>query len=76
MIFFIRKQSRKISLFLILLTVLLVITGFTQEAGDCEKALVRCMFNSMGHLLNFPRFFNEIAYCALGYVFCLKYLDK
>ncbi len=76
MILFIRKQARKVSLFLILLTVLLVITGFTQEAGDCEKALVRCMFNSMGHLLNFPRFFNEIAYCALGYVFCLKYLDK
>lgn len=76
MILFIRKQSREISLFLILLTVLLIITGFTQEVGDCEKALVRCMFNSMGHLLNFPRFFNEIAYCALGYVFCLKYLDK
>jgi hypothetical protein len=76
MILFIRKQSRKVSLFLILLTALLVITGFTQEVGDCENALVKCMFNSMGHLLNFPRFFNEIAYCALGYVFCLKYLDK
>ena len=76
MIFFIRKQSKKASLFLIILTVFLVFTGFTQEVGDCEKALVKCMFNSMGHLLNFPRFFNEIAYCAVGYVFCLKYLDK
>ncbi|UCC40790.1 MAG: hypothetical protein JSV96_04920 [Candidatus Aminicenantes bacterium] len=76
MIFFIRKHTRKVSLLLILLTVFLALTGFTQEAGECEKALARCMFNSMGHLLNFPRFFNEIAYCALGYAFCLKYLDK
>lgn len=76
MIFFVRKQSRKVSLFLILLTVLLIFSGFAQEAGECEKALVRCMFNSIGHLLNFPRFFNEIGYCAVGYAFCLKYLDK
>jgi hypothetical protein len=76
MILFIRKQSRNVSLFIILLTVLLAYTGFTQEARECEEALVRCMFNSMGHLLNFARFFNEIAYCAIGYAFCLKYLDK
>ena len=76
MIFFVRKHSSKISLLIILLTVLLAITGFTQEVGDCEKALARCLLKSVGHLLNFPRFFNEVAYCAIGYAFCLKYLDK
>lgn len=76
MILFVRNRSRKVSLFLILLAVLLVLSGFTQEAGECEQALARCLLNSMGHLLNFPRFFNEVAYCAIGYTFCLKYLDK
>ena len=73
---FFRKQSRKVSFLLGLITILLVINGFSQEIGDCEQALGRCMLDSIKHIPNFVRFYNGIVYCAIGYTFCLKYLDK
>lgn len=77
MIFF-RKQSRKTSFLLGIITILLVFNGFSQEQefGDCEKALGKCMLDSIKQLPNFVRFVNGISYCAVGYVFCLKYLDE
>ena len=75
---FFRKQSKKVFFLLGLITILLVFNGFSQERefGDCEKALGRCMFDAIKHLPNFVRFYNGVAYCGIGYVFCLKYLDK
>lgn len=71
-----RKQSRKVSFLLGLITILMVLNGFSQEFGDCEQALGRCMLDSIKHIPNFVRFYNGVAYCAIGYTFCLKYLDK
>ncbi len=73
---FFRKQSRKAFFLLGLITILLVFNGFSQEFGACEEALVKCMFYNMGHLLNFVKFVNGLAYCGVGYAFCLKYIDK
>jgi len=71
-----RKQSRKTAFLFGVLTILLVINGFSQEIGDCEQALGRCMLANIRQLPNFVQFYNGVAYCAIGYVFCLKYLDK
>jgi hypothetical protein len=71
-----RKQSRKVSFLLGLITIFMVLNGFSQEFGDCEQALGRCMFDKIRQLPNFVQFYNGIAYCTIGYVFCLKYLDE
>lgn len=79
MIFFIRKQSRKASLLIILFTVLLVLSGFTQEEKEgrsCEKALERCLDDGEKLVSNSALFSNYLAYCMVGYVFCVKYLEK
>ncbi len=75
---FFRKQSRKISFLLGLIIILFVVNGFSQEQkfGDCEKALGKCMLDSIKQLPDFVRFVNGVSYCAVGYVFCLKYLDE
>lgn len=73
-----RKQSRKASLLLGLMIILLVFNGFSQEQefGACEKALGKCMLFNIRQLPNFVQFVNGVAYCSIGYAFCLKYLDK
>ncbi len=75
---FFRKQSRKVSLLLGLMIILLVFNGFSQEQefGACEKALGTCILYSIRQLPNFVQFFNGVAYCSIGYAFCLKYIDK
>jgi hypothetical protein len=75
---FFRKQSKKVFFLLGLITILLVFNGFSQEQefGDCEKALGKCMLDNIRQLPNFVQFANGLAYCAVGYAFCLKYLDK
>ena len=79
MILFVRKQSRKASLFIILLLIFLFINGFTQEdqeEGGCKKAFRRCVDDAEKLMPNFHLFFNYLGYCMAGYVFCVKYLEK
>lgn len=73
-----RKQSRKAFFLIGLITILLVINGFSQVKEDesCEKALARCVMDNVKFLLSFARFANGVVSCVLGYAFCLKYLDK
>ncbi len=73
---FFRKQSRKTAFLFGVITILMVINGLSQEIGDCEKALGRCMLNSIRQLPNFVQFYIGVGYCAIGYTFCLKYLNK
>jgi hypothetical protein len=75
---FFRKQSRKTSFLLGLIVILLICNGFSQEQeiGACEKALGKCMLDNIRQLPNFVSFTSGLAYCAVGYAYCLKYLDK
>lgn len=73
---FFRKHSRKAAFLFGFITILLVFCGFSQEIGGCEKALGKCMLDNIRQLPNFVEFANGAVYCALGYVFCLKYIDE
>ena len=76
MILQIRKHMKKASLILIILTIFLSANVSSLEAGRCEKALLRCLFDSLRSIPFFTRVYQHIGYCLNGWVFCGKYLEK
>jgi uncharacterized membrane protein YqaE (UPF0057 family) len=76
MILQIQKHMKKASLILIIFTIFLSVNVSSLEAGACEKALVNCLFDSLGSIPFFTRVYTDIAYCLNGWVFCQKYVEK
>lgn len=79
MISIIRKHSRKVSLFLMLLTIFMALNGFTlegEEESGCKKAFKSCVDDAEELMPHLTLFYNYLNYCLVGYVFCVKYLEK
>ncbi len=76
MILQIQKHIKKASLILIILTIFLSASVSSLEAGRCERALSRCLLDSLRSIPFFTRVYLDIAYCLNGWVFCDKYLEN
>ncbi len=76
MILQIQKHMKKASLILIFLTIFLSINVSSLEAGGCEKALSRCLLDSIMSIPFFARVYTDIAYCLNGWIFCIKYIEN
>ena len=68
----IRKQNKikRICFFLLIAAVLIIGAELLQaEAQSCEEALLKCMYDPINSIT--PA---GAAFCAVGYLFCLKYI--
>jgi hypothetical protein len=65
------KKFRNMGLAVILCAAILVCQGGLLWAGRCEDALLKCASDTWVHqIMGGPLF------CAVGYLFCLKYLPN
>ncbi len=76
MILQIQKYMKKAALILTILTVFLSLNAYTLEDERCERALARCLLDSILNIPFFSRVYTDMAYCLNGWVFCEKYVDE
>lgn len=68
-----KRKNRSVKTWIIVAVFLVLLSGLVAvdlQAGECENALFRCMDDPYWHMtLAGP------VYCAVGYLFCKKYVE-
>lgn len=71
-----QKTMKKVSLILIFLSLLIssnvAVLGGEKKARSCGEAFQQCMDDAPGFWM---AYFGHASYCAVGYVFCKKYIE-
>ena len=71
MIFQKNKITKKIAFILVIFTIFISLSAVSLEAGRCEEAFFRCLDDPFWKAAPFG-----IIFCATGYFFCKKYIER
>ena len=69
-----QKNIKKLSIFLLVLTLFFSLHLSAEETAKCERAHLKCMIDAVRSIPDFTSFYSYSIYCLSGYAFCIKYL--